>query len=77
MFTTAMIQQSGLMRNPDFNVIIRSVTTDEAHAKYYHWYIVVIPRIFRIAGFQLASGIAWNSHFPENDALRLREQDID
>jgi UDPglucose--hexose-1-phosphate uridylyltransferase len=42
--------------DPDFNLGIRAGPTSETSAKYYHWYVTVIPRVNRAAGFEMGSG---------------------
>jgi len=58
--------------DPDFNLSIRSAPTDEADVPHYHWYVAIIPRISRIAGFEMGSGIFTNPVSPETAAKRLR-----
>ncbi|PKM92642.1 MAG: galactose-1-phosphate uridylyltransferase [Elusimicrobia bacterium HGW-Elusimicrobia-4] len=59
--------------NPDFNYVIRSAPTDLKVLDFFHWYISIIPRITKTAGFELGSGMFINSSLPENDAKFLRE----
>jgi UDPglucose--hexose-1-phosphate uridylyltransferase len=39
----------------------------------YRWHVEIIPRIFGLAGFELATGCALNSVYPEEAARFLRE----
>ncbi|HUI93019.1 MAG TPA: galactose-1-phosphate uridylyltransferase [Chitinivibrionales bacterium] len=59
--------------NPDFNYCIRSVPTDEHQSEYFHWYLAIIPKVIRTAGFELGSGIFVNTALPEASAKFLRE----
>ncbi|MGL1935498.1 MAG: galactose-1-phosphate uridylyltransferase [Fibrobacterales bacterium] len=59
--------------NPDYNYIIRSMTTKDGGVPYYHWYVVIIPKISTVAGFEIGSGIYINTAVPEMCAQALRE----
>jgi UDPglucose--hexose-1-phosphate uridylyltransferase len=45
--------------------------------KYYHWYVSIIPRLTRVAGFELGSGMYINTVLPEAAAEFLREVDVE
>jgi UDPglucose--hexose-1-phosphate uridylyltransferase len=61
------------LENPDFNYVVRSLSTTESDSKYFHWYISVIPRITQSAGFELGTGMYINTALPEESARFLRE----
>jgi len=61
------------LNDPDYNYVIRSAPTDSNNLDYFHWYISVIPRITKTAGFELGSGMYINPSLPENDAKFLKE----
>ena len=58
--------------NPDLNFTIRSGPSDYAGARHFHWYVSVIPRLTRVAGFELGSGMFINTVLPEAAAEFLR-----
>ncbi len=58
--------------NPDFNYTIRTAPMESCGAKYYHWYVSIIPRLTRVAGFELGSGMFINVTLPEENANFLR-----
>src|SRR6266568_5547865 len=58
--------------NPDFNYTIRTAPTEYRGVKYYHWYVSIIPRLTRMAGFELGSGMFINVSLPEENAAFLR-----
>ncbi|MFB8796482.1 MAG: galactose-1-phosphate uridylyltransferase [Microcoleus sp.] len=60
------------LNNPDYNYNIRSVPTTEQATKYFHWYIAIIPRVSKQAGFELGSGMFINTGLPEESAEFLR-----
>ena len=63
------------LESPDFNYTVRTAPAENAGAKYYHWYISVIPRLTRVAGFELGSGMFINTVLPETAAEFLRGVD--
>jgi len=60
------------LANPDFNYTIRTAPSECVGAKYFHWYVSVIPRMTRVAGFELGSGMFINTVLPEAAAEFLR-----
>jgi UDPglucose--hexose-1-phosphate uridylyltransferase len=60
------------LENPDFNYTIRSAPHENAGVIYYHWYLSIIPRLTRVAGFELGSGMFINTVLPEKAAEFLR-----
>jgi UDPglucose--hexose-1-phosphate uridylyltransferase len=61
------------LNNPDFNFSIRSIPAREGHREYFHWYLTIIPRIGRTAGFEIGSGMYINPAIPEESARFLRD----
>jgi UDPglucose--hexose-1-phosphate uridylyltransferase len=64
------------LNDPDFNFVINSAPLDGG-TRYYHWYISVIPRVTKTAGFELGSGMFINTSLPEENAEFLRGVNID
>jgi UDPglucose--hexose-1-phosphate uridylyltransferase len=58
--------------NPDFNYIVRTAPCENRYLRYYHWYITIVPRLTRTAGFELGSGMYINPTIPETNAEFLR-----
>jgi UDPglucose--hexose-1-phosphate uridylyltransferase len=65
------------LQNPDFNYAIRTAPHENAGVMYYHWYVSVIPRLTRVAGFELGSGMFINTVLPEAAAEFLRNVPVD
>ncbi len=65
------------LQNPDFNYTIRTAPHENAGVLYYHWYLSVIPRLTRVAGFELGSGMFINTVLPEAAAEFLRNTKAD
>ena len=63
--------------DPDFNYSIRTAPKENAGVRYYHWYVSIIPRLTRIAGFELGSGMFINTVLPEAAAEFLRNVNIE
>jgi UDPglucose--hexose-1-phosphate uridylyltransferase len=61
------------LENPDLNYTIRSGPTEYTGARHFHWYVSVIPRLTRVAGFELGSGMFINTVLPEAAAEFLRK----
>jgi len=60
------------LENPDLNFTVRSAPSDYVRARHFHWYVSVIPRLTRVAGFELGSGMFINTVLPEAAAEFLR-----
>lgn len=65
------------LENPDFNYTIRTAPAEYCGVKYYHWYVSIIPRLTRTAGFELGSGMFINVSLPEENAGFLRGIKVD
>ncbi len=61
------------LQNPDYNFIIRSSPIGDEDARYYHWYVVIVPKVTIPAGFELGTGIYINTSVPEDCAAVLRQ----
>ncbi len=59
--------------NPPFNYVVRSLSPREAEARYYHWYLSIVVRVTRTAGFELGTGMFINTALPEESARYLRD----
>lgn len=62
--------------DPDFNYVVRSAPSENRYSRYYHWYVSLIPRLTKIAGFELGSGMYINVTLPEENAAFLRKVEI-
>jgi UDPglucose--hexose-1-phosphate uridylyltransferase len=65
------------LENPDLNFTVRSGPAEYAGARHFHWYVSVIPRLTRVAGFELGSGMFINTVLPEDAAEFLRKVSIE
>lgn len=62
--------------NPDYNYIVRTAPCEGRYLRYYHWYVTVVPRLTRSAGFELGSGMYINPTIPEANAEFLRSVQV-
>lgn len=60
------------LRDPDYNMIIRTNPVKEAGSNHFHWYISMVLRVSRMAGFEMGSGMHINTLPPEEAAMFLR-----
>jgi UDPglucose--hexose-1-phosphate uridylyltransferase len=61
------------LHDPDLNMIIRSSPVKDPENAYFHWYLTIVPRLSRSAGFELGSGVWINPSLPEACATFLRD----
>jgi len=61
------------LEDPAYNLIIRSAPVKEISNDYLHWYVTIVPRVSRTAGFELGSGMFINPSLPEQCADFLRK----
>lgn len=64
------------LNDPDYNYIIRSSPKGYHNSAFFHWYITIVPRMTRTAGFELGSGMYINPSIPEENAEYLRNVKI-
>jgi UDPglucose--hexose-1-phosphate uridylyltransferase len=65
------------LENPDFNFTIRTAPAECVGVRYFHWYMSIIPRLTRTAGFELGTGMFINTVAPEEAAEFLRNVKVE
>jgi UDPglucose--hexose-1-phosphate uridylyltransferase len=65
------------LKDPDFNLTVRTAPAECVGVKYFHWYLSVIPRLTRVAGFELGSGMFINTVVSETAAQFLGSVKVD
>jgi UDPglucose--hexose-1-phosphate uridylyltransferase len=60
------------LNDPDYNFIIRNSPKGYGNTVFFHWYLTIVPRLTRTAGFELGSGMFINPSIPEENAEYLR-----
>lgn len=63
--------------NPDYNLSIRTAPREASGMRYYHWYLSLVPRVTRVAGFEIGSGMFINVALPEASAEFLRKVPVE
>ena len=58
---------------PPYNFVIHTAPVSEADLDYYHWHLEIMPKLTRVAGFEIGSGFYINPTPPEDAAQYLRE----
>ncbi len=61
-----------LLNDPDYNYVLHSAPADGEDEDYYHWHLQIVPRLSRIAGFEIGSGMRINTSRPEDTARLWR-----
>lgn len=61
------------LNDPDYNYVINSAPVGGEDEEFHLWHIQILPRLTRIAGFELGSGMRINIAKPEDTARFLRE----
>jgi UDPglucose--hexose-1-phosphate uridylyltransferase len=60
------------LNHPDFTFVIQSTPQDRGTTEAFHWYVSLVVRTGRPGGFELGSGMFYNSVVPEEAARFLR-----
>ena len=71
--STVLGKLYGLLGNPAFNLVVRSLEPKNNDVPHFHWYISIVPRINQPAGLELGTGLYVNPSLPESCAKALRE----
>ncbi len=62
------------LNNPSYNFFVHTAPCDGWDYQDYRWYISIVPRIAKIAGFELATQMEISAVSPEDAAEFLRSQ---
>jgi UDPglucose--hexose-1-phosphate uridylyltransferase len=63
------------LQNPDYNYMVRSAPREHREVAFLHWYAKIIPRLTKVAGFEMGTGMFINTARPEESAEFLRGLD--
>lgn len=64
---------SRCLNSPPYNFAIHTAPCDREDSDYFHWHMVIMPRLTIAAGFEMGTGIYINVTSPEDAAMFLRE----
>ena len=56
-----------VLGDPDYNLVVRSSHAEVQGTRVFHWYLTLVPRLSKAAGFELGTGMFINSSTPEAD----------
>ncbi|MEO0091530.1 MAG: galactose-1-phosphate uridylyltransferase [candidate division WOR-3 bacterium] len=62
-----------VLSSPDYNFFIHTAPLDSPCLEHYHFHIEFIPKLTKIAGFEVGSGFYINTTPPEDAARYLKE----
>ena len=62
--------------DPDYNLVVRSSHPEVQGSRVFHWYITLVPRLSKLAGFELGTGMFINPTTPESDAEFLLRVEV-
>jgi UDPglucose--hexose-1-phosphate uridylyltransferase len=61
-----------VLNDPDYNLVIHSAPRRGEDEAFFLWHIRIVPRLTKMAGFEIGSGMRINIEKPENTARMLR-----
>ncbi len=73
MMKTVLGKHNSVLDNPPFNVIVHTSPLRTPKLQHTHWYIEIIPKLTKQAGFEQGTGFYINPTSPEEAAKFLRE----
>ena len=65
-----------VLEKPAYNFVLHTAPVQEGALRHYHWHIEILPKLTRVAGFELGTGVFVNPTAPEEAARFLREAKI-
>lgn len=61
------------VNDPAYNLVVLSGPPNGRNPDAVHWYVSIVPRVTRSAGFELGSGMYINPSWPRQSAATLRD----
>jgi len=58
---------------PDYNFVLHTAPSGAGESEHYHFHLELLPKLSRIAGFEVGTGFYINPVAPEDSARYLRE----
>lgn len=71
---TVLGRLAEVLRDPPYNLYLHGAPLRSPGLPYYHWHLVIVPRLATGAGFEMGSGVYINITVPEESARYLREK---
>lgn len=61
------------LNDPNYNLVLRTALPGYVGPAFFHYYLALVPRLAKAAGFELGTGMFINPSLPERDAAFLRQ----
>ena len=61
---------------PPYNFVIHTSPVSDVELEHYHWHLEIMPKLTRVAGFEIGSGFYINPTPPEDAARYLRDMTV-
>ncbi|MEQ1834272.1 MAG: galactose-1-phosphate uridylyltransferase [Candidatus Eisenbacteria bacterium] len=68
-----LMRLNAALDSPPYNLLLHTAPLGEPENPYYHWHIEIMPKLTRVAGFEIGSGFYINPTPPEDAARYLRD----
>lgn len=65
-----------VLNDPPYNFLLHTGPLKSARLQHYHWYIEIIPKLTKLAGFEHGTGFYINPTPPEEAAKYLRDASL-
>jgi UDPglucose--hexose-1-phosphate uridylyltransferase len=72
LFKDVLMRLNRALDRPPYNFVIHTAPVSDGDLEYYHWHIEIMPKLTRVAGFEIGSGFYINPTSPEDAAQFLR-----
>lgn len=72
MLKDTLVRLNRALNRPPFNFVLHTSPVTDPDLEYYHWHIEILPKLTRVAGFEIGSGFYINPTPPEDAAQYLR-----
>lgn len=70
---TLLRRLNQVLETPSYNFVLHSAPVQDLELPEYHWHLEILPRLTRMAGFELVAGVHVNPTLPEEAAQFLRD----
>lgn len=65
------------LERPPYNLVLHTAPLSDDDLPYYHWHLEIMPKLTRVAGFEIGSGFYINPTPPEDAAQFMRSIEVD
>jgi len=69
---SVLARLQAVLGDPAFNLVLRSTSPREPSLPHFHWYLSIVARVNKHAGFELGTGMYINPSSPEDCASAMR-----